>query len=119
VAGHTHENEVLACGSDDGCPEGGNWWEVNTAAVADWPQESRLIEVMDNGDGTLSIFGTTLDHAAPYGVPRATADASRFSTPQLAALGRAFSYNDPQSDHPAMGGPEDQNVELVVRDPRP
>jgi metallophosphoesterase (TIGR03767 family) len=119
VAGHTHENEVLACGSEEGCPDGGNWWEVNTAAVADWPQESRLIEVMDNGDGTLSIFGTTLDHAAPYGVPRATADASRFGAPQLAALGRTFSYNDPQSDHPAMGGDEDQNVELVVRDPRP
>jgi metallophosphoesterase (TIGR03767 family) len=118
VAGHTHENKVLACGSEDGCPAGGNWWEITTAAVADWPQESRLIEVMDNGDGTLSLFGTTLDHAAPYGIPKATPNASKFTTPQLAALGRTFSYNDTQSVHAAMGRPEDQNVELVVRDPR-
>jgi hypothetical protein len=87
--------------------------------VADWPQESRLIEVMDNADGTLSIFGTLLDHASPYGIPKPTANASRFATPQLAALGRTFSYNDPQSVHDAVGRPEDQNVELVVRDPRP
>jgi hypothetical protein len=86
--------------------------------VADWPQESRLIEVMDNRDGTLSLFGTTTDHAAPYGIPKPTADASRFSTPQLAALGRTFAYNDPQSEHAAMGAAEDQNVELLVRDPR-
>jgi metallophosphoesterase (TIGR03767 family) len=118
VAGHTHENKVLACGSAGGCPAGGNWWEINTAAVADWPQESRLVEVMDNADGTLSIFGTTLDHAAPYRPPRPTPDASRFTTAELASLARTFAYNDPQASHPAMGAPEDQNVELVVRDPR-
>ena len=58
VAGHTHENKVLACGSAEGCPARANWWEINTSAVADWPQQSRLIELMDNHDGTLSLFGT-------------------------------------------------------------
>ncbi len=67
VAGHTHENKVLACGTGDGCPDGGNWWEVNTAAVADWPQQSRLLEIMDNHDGTLSIFGTLTDPGGAAG----------------------------------------------------
>ena len=119
VAGHTHENKVLACGSPSGCPAGGNWWEVNTSAVADWPQESRLIEVMDNGDDTLSIFGTLVEHAAPYGLPAPGADSGSFTGAQLAALGRAFSFNDPQSSDGAAGAPGDQNVELIVRDPRP
>ena len=69
VTGHTHENRVMACGATTGCPAGANWWEINTAAEIDWPQQSRLIEVMDNADGTLSIFGTLLDHSAPYAVP--------------------------------------------------
>jgi hypothetical protein len=34
-----------------------------------YPQQTRLIELMDNGDGTLSIFGTLLDTAAPIGAP--------------------------------------------------
>ena len=75
VTGHTHENRVMACGAAGGCPAGANWWEVNTASEIDWPQQSRLIEVMDNGDGTLSIFGTLLDHSATYEVPRPAARA--------------------------------------------
>ena len=44
--------------------EGPRFWEINTASHIDWPQQSRLIEIMDNRDGTLSLFGTLLDHAA-------------------------------------------------------
>jgi hypothetical protein len=117
VAGHTHENEILACGSSSGCPAGGNWWEINTSATADWPQQHRLVELMDNRDGTLSIFGTALDHGSRYETP-AEGDASGFEDETLASLGRSFSYNDPQSDHTAAGGPEDRNVELLVDDPR-
>ena len=78
VAGHTHEHQLLPlrnpaygnpatptqnarfCGEPDHL-----WWEINTSAVADWPHQHRLIEVMDNRDDTLSIFGTVLDHASP------------------------------------------------------
>ena len=62
----------------------------------DWPQESRLIEVMDNADGTLSVFGTLLDHAATYEVP-AAGSASGFNVDQLSAISRTLSYNDPQA----------------------
>jgi hypothetical protein len=124
VAGHTHENKIIPFER-----EGGGWWEINTSAVADWPQQNRLIEVMDNRDGTLSIFGTVLDHSSPHAIPSPTADTGTvagFSVPDLAALGRSFSYNDPQSDRArppndptgADGMPEDRNVELLLLDPR-
>ena len=119
VAGHTHENKVLACGSEDGCPEGGNWWEVNTAATADWPQQSRLIELMDNGDGTLSIFGTVTDPGGPLAVPGSGTAAAGFGNDELASISHAVAANDPQlGDGTSEGGAEDQNVELLVDDPR-
>ena len=37
---------------------------------------------------------------------------------QLAALSRAFAFNDPQADRGDVGGPPDRNVELLVADPR-
>jgi len=119
VAGHTHENKVLACGSDDGCPAGGNWWEINTAAVADWPQQSRLIEVMDNRDGTLSLLGTLTDPGAPLAVPGNGTAATGFGNDQLASISHAVTANDPQAgDGTAEGAAQDQNVELLVDDPR-
>jgi metallophosphoesterase (TIGR03767 family) len=117
VTGHTHENRVMACGAEAGCPAGANWWELNTAAEVDWPQQSRLIEIMDNVDGTLSIFGTLIDHSASYEVP-AAGSASAFTVDQLGAIDRTFSYNDPQASLGAIGQPADRNVELLVDDPR-
>jgi 3',5'-cyclic AMP phosphodiesterase CpdA len=120
VAGHTHEHKILACGSEDGCPAGGNWWEINTsAAPADWPQQSRLIELMDNGDGTLSILGTLTDPAAPLPVPADGSSAAGFGNDELASLSHAVGFNDPQvGDGAGEGAAQDQNVELLVDDPR-
>ena len=66
VNGHTHRNTVIP----HRAPTGGGFWEVNTAAHIDWPQQSRVLELVDNQDGTLSIFGTILDMAAPASRPR-------------------------------------------------
>ncbi len=120
VAGHTHEHKVLACGSDGGCPAGGNWWEINTsAAPADWPQQSRLIELMENGDGTLSIFGTLTDPAAPLALPGNGSSAAGFGNDELASISHALGFNDPQvGDGKGEGAAQDQNVELLVDDPR-
>ncbi|MGH2762184.1 MAG: hypothetical protein ACRDLD_06345, partial [Thermoleophilaceae bacterium] len=119
VAGHTHENKVLACGSTAGCPAGGNWWEVNTSATADWPQQSRLIELMANGDGTLSLFGTLTDVGAPLPTPPPGANAAGFGDDELASISHATAFNDPQvGDGTGEGAAQDQNVELLVDDPR-
>ena len=53
----------------------------------------RLVEVMDNLDGTLSIFGTVLDQASPATAP-AAGNASSFSSANRATMNaRAFSFS--------------------------
>jgi hypothetical protein len=77
-----------------------------------------VVELVNNNDGTLSIFGTILDHAAPTSWP------ANPSTPlELAALSRELGINDPQRDAEVgntdgkRGTPADRNVELLVRAP--
>ena len=65
VSGHTHANRVDFFKGK----KGRGFWEINTASHIDWPEQSRTIEVMDNKDGTLSLFGTLLDSAAPAAAP--------------------------------------------------
>jgi metallophosphoesterase (TIGR03767 family) len=110
VNGHTHRNQVWAHRRPGGS---GGFWEVNTAAHVDWPQQSRLIEVVDNRDGTLSLFATMLDHLGP------ASSAGRTDAPlPLAGLARELSANDWQErDTHREGVPEARNVELLVAAP--
>ncbi|MGI9084309.1 MAG: TIGR03767 family metallophosphoesterase [Aeromicrobium sp.] len=107
VNGHTHTNQVLAHRKADSAA---GFWEINTASHVDFPQQARLIELVDNHDGTLSIFGTMVDHAAPeaYGGVLGT-------TLGLASLARELSANDPQERSSGRTGvPADRNVELLI-----
>ncbi len=114
ISGHTHENNIEPFTRTDGSV----WWGIESSATADWPVQHRLIEVMDNKDGTLSIFGTILDHAAAAAAP-APGNASGFTNEQLASIGRVFAFNDPQAGSGSgEGSNEDRNVELLLRDPR-
>jgi metallophosphoesterase (TIGR03767 family) len=121
VAGHTHNNEVNLFRRGPRA-----FWEVATASHIDWPQQSRTLELFDNRDGTLSLFGTVLDSAAPAAVPP-PGPAGAFTDEQLSSLGRAIAWNDPQRPpKPTSGEPDtlragtedDRNVELLIRDPR-
>jgi len=121
VAGHSHVNDIqpfLAPGGESG------FWSIRTAAEADWPQQNRLLEIMDDKDGELSIFGTILDHASPVTAPGSGTAASGMSVADLASVGRTLSYNDPQNGaavcNPACGEGtgDDRNVELLIADPR-
>jgi hypothetical protein len=114
VSGHTHEHRLTPFPREDGT----TWWEINTAAVADWPTQSRLIEMFDNNDGTLSIFSAVIDHASNSLAPP-PGDASGFNGNQLGSIGRTFAYNDPQNNFSGEGlGPEHRNVEVLLDDPR-
>ncbi len=115
VAGHTHENRVTGFERTGG----GGFWGIETASEIDWPIQSRLLEVMDNRDGSLSIFATLVDHGGALGTPAAGTPAFGFSPETLAALGREFAYNDPQAGiaKGAEGRPADRNVELLVPNP--
>ncbi|MCA1712654.1 MAG: TIGR03767 family metallophosphoesterase [Actinobacteria bacterium] len=109
VNGHTHVNRVtpyLKAG-------GGGFWEINTAAHVDYPCQARLIELVDNADGTLSIFGTVIDGAGPL------AYGGRLDTSlSLASLARELAANDWQERTDARRGKvEDRNVELLVKAP--
>ncbi|HEU5045349.1 MAG TPA: metallophosphoesterase, partial [Nocardioidaceae bacterium] len=109
VNGHTHRNTVRAHSR----PAGGGFWEINTASHIDWPQQSRIIEVVDNHDDTVSIFATMVDHGAPVRMP------SHLDGPvRLAALGRLLAANDPQEQSTDRRGKRrDRNVELVLPAP--
>jgi metallophosphoesterase (TIGR03767 family) len=118
VNGHTHLNMVKPYARPTSAAVGGGFWEINTASHIDWPQQSRVVEIVDNGDGTLSLFGTMLDHAAPI------SHGKKPTTPlQLAALSRELGINDPQRNPETAitdglrGRVKDRNVELLVRAP--
>lgn len=108
VNGHTHRNQIWA----HPAPAGG-FWEINTASHIDFPQQARIIEIADNADGTLSIFTTILDHAAP-----AEFDGNLDDPLSLASLSRELSANDWQlADDGLEGTGGDLNTELVIKAP--
>jgi hypothetical protein len=121
VAGHSHTNRVQSF--PDG--EGHGFWSIRTAAEADWPQQARLLQLFDNHDGTLSIFGTIVDHTADATAP-APGSAAVFGVGKLASVARTLAYNDQQNGARACsptpcgeGAAIDRNVELLIADPRP
>lgn len=105
--GHTHLNQILAHTS----PTGG-FWEITTASCIDFPQQQQVVEIVDNRDGTMSLFTTVLDHASPA-VPGTSG-----SVADLASRSREFAAND-WAETPMMrrGSPLDRNTELLLRAP--
>ena len=125
VNGHTHVNGVLPHRRHPESPIPGGFWELNTASHVDWPQQARLVELVDNGDRTLSVFGTIIDHAAPTAVPGGPeAKYDLGSTIALASLSRELGLNDWQSRTRSVPGADgrrgtltDRNVELLLPAP--
>lgn len=60
LVGHNHDNRVRAVTGPDASHPG--YWEIMTSAVADFPSQQRTIEIVDNGNGTLSLFATLIDY---------------------------------------------------------
>ena len=75
---------------------------------------------MDNRDGTLSIFGTIVDAASSCNGPGAGLRGRvRRGEAGPPTRPRVRLYNDPQAGFGSgEGAPNDQNVELLVKDPR-
>ena len=60
LVGHTHDNRVRPVAGPDAARPG--YWEIMTSAIADYPSQARAIELVGNGDGTLSIYATIIDY---------------------------------------------------------
>ncbi len=105
--GHTHLNQILAHPG----PQGG-FWEITTASCIDFPQQQQVVELVDNRDGTLSLFTTVLDHASP--VTPGTSGGYL----DLASQSRELAAND-WAESPLMrrGSPLDRNTELLLPAP--
>jgi metallophosphoesterase (TIGR03767 family) len=130
LAGHSHENLIVPHSNPDTKTA---YWEVNTAAIADWPSQSRSVEISDNRDGTLSIHTVVFDdatapdprtiawtgddptHETSSGLPRGINES------WLASLGRETAFHDPQMSSgnlsQAQGQPRDRNAELLLKAP--
>jgi metallophosphoesterase (TIGR03767 family) len=123
VAGHSHRNRITPYPRVGG----GGIWEIVTSSHTDWPQQSRLIDVVENGDWTLTIRTHVVDHLAPPRPPKVKPGRSRLLTPaevsRLASIARELAFNDPQGQNgedgsvDRRGSPLDRNVELLVPHP--
>ncbi len=113
VNGHTHENRIRPRPDPDGKTPG--FWDVTTCAVMDWPSQARLVRVEDNGDGTLSILCTMIDHDGP---PDPSLAEGLW---RLASTHRELAANHPHrgADSDVSGDRLDRNVELLLPLPFP
>ena len=124
VAGHSHVNDVTRLS------------RARAAATASGasaspprptgPSRRACSQVFDNHDGTLSIFGTIVDHASEATAPPPGTDAvghdARPTSPRSAARSpttiRQTGARACEPDPCGEGGPDDRNVELLITDPR-
>ncbi|MEU7422929.1 TIGR03767 family metallophosphoesterase [Streptomyces sp. NPDC040750] len=106
VNGHVHKNIITPHKSSGGR----SFWEISTASHIDYPQLARIVELVDNKDGTLSVFTTLVESAAPH-----RTDFTDLSQTGLAALYRELSYNAPGANKAFAGKAADRNTELVLK----
>jgi hypothetical protein len=122
IDGHEHQNYVLEHKCQDS-PGKNAFWEVSTAAHIDWPQQSRMIELVNTG-GQMSLVLTMIDQGGPPNPggpqPDLTASGNAGNQPlRLASIARELAYNDYQGDRGAMGDRTDRNVIVPLHKPPP
>lgn len=106
--GHTHRTTITAHR---------RWWEVTAPSLVDWPQQSRIVELVRH-DGSLAVATTMLDHTgeAPWGGDVEGVDAVAGLSRELAANDWQW-RRDPLEEHPRGGRAEDRNTLLNLPDP--
>ena len=117
VSGHEHANEIREFECPAPRPP---LYEISTAAHIDFPQQARMIELVDL-DGELTFVLTILDQAGPpnpgnnpAGFEQGTAGDQ---VPRLASIARELAFNDYQGQRAARGGRDDRNVVLPLGRP--
>jgi len=97
VAAHTHVHHIAAVTAGTH-----PYWEIETSALADWPHQTRLLEVWDLDNGFVSVRSATLDYET--------------DSDPVAAEGRRIADVDFTSGwgQNSMGALEDWNADLLV-----
>ena len=103
LAGHTHHNRIRPRGT----PAGGRW-EIETASLIDWPQQSRALRVRETAGGGVAIETWMLDHVGVE-LPAVVGRVARVS--------RELAYLDAQGGRPGRfaGARGDRNAVLYLR----
>lgn len=93
VAGHRHYNTVTALPSPDPVnhPELGLWM-VETASLRDFAQQFRTFDLLDNGDGTVSIVTTVVDPEAAPGSPAAVSRSYAIAASEIFGALSSLAY---------------------------
>ena len=83
-AGHEHRHHIKWIGPEE---ESRGFWQIETASHADWPQQSRTIEIVQDGIGDIYFGLSIVDHAGGTDFGDAT------KAVDIAALSRLLSAN--------------------------
>lgn len=102
MVGHSHRNQVKPIAP----ASGHGWWEVMTAAIADFPHQFRVVDVFDQDNGWIMMRATAVDFSVD-GDPVAAEGRRR----GIVDLTSGWLPND------GTGQPEDRNVELWIKKP--
>ncbi len=60
LVGHGHSNNIIYHESDSAA---NSYWEIETCSIIDWPQQTRILEIVAYQNGIGEIWSTMVDHA--------------------------------------------------------
>ena len=69
VTGHGHKNEKRQLGDLDPVSADFGYWELMVASTVDFPMHTRIIELVDEGTGFLTVYVTQRGPQQPGGQP--------------------------------------------------
>lgn len=118
-SGHVHDHKIQESKRADGRHA---FWEIRTGSHIDWPQQSRIIEIMKVENDQLVIGTSIIDHAGPLQFNGSEAELA--DPIALAGFSRLLAANDwqrhrvgPNSFESMEGQPNDRNIWLWANDP--
>ena len=100
VCGHAHLNRIRAYPVRDA--PGRGFWQIQTSSLIDYPQQARIIELWNNGNGTGSIYTYVFNQQA---------------TGELSKHAWASWESAAHEGFDGTGDPTDRNVELRFKMP--
>lgn len=118
-SGHVHDHKVQEALTSDGRHA---FWEIRTGSHIDWPQQSRVIEIMKAENQQIVIGTSIIDHAGPLTF---SGSEEELRNPiALAGFSRLLAANDWQRHREGFasfesleGTPSDRNIWLWANDP--